>query len=523
MGSGAGFSCSIHFIREHLVTDEINSRLEFMEFDTAQRETLRTTQPAVRAVIGKALDRFYLRAQRTPQTAQFFDSPAHMAKAKAAQEKHWSRIASAEFDAGYHESVHRIGATHARIGLEPRWYVGSYALVVEELVAGVAKHTPIWKRLVALWKPSAAHGATVALVKAALLDMELSLSVYFEEAQASREAAVTRLDDALATLADGDLTRHLSGMPESFAALESSYNDALAKIREMISAVADGAVKIDGGVHEIAQASEDLARRTEGNAASLEQTNAAIKQMDDRIRTSADASRSTVVRADQAIATVSSGRRIADEAVQAMTRVADSAKGIDNVIEGLDKIAFQTRVLAMNAAVEAGRAGEAGRGFAVVADLVSALAMRAEEEAGRARDQLTATQSDIGAAVAMVQRVDGALSEISEDVGHVHGLLGTMATDNDAQAIAIAEISTSVGTVDQSTQQNAAMVEQTSAAARNLAQEVSTLAELTSAFRVDGGEDPRAGAQVLQIASSRAAPHRKANRSKPALGLVVSS
>ncbi|MDP4538360.1 protoglobin domain-containing protein [Qipengyuania sp. DY56-A-20] len=492
------------FHQESLLSDAIRSRLEFMEFGTAQREALRTTRPAVRAIIGKALDRFYSRAQRTPDTASFFDSPAHMAKAKAAQEKHWKRVVEGEYGATYLESTHRIGATHARIGLEPRWYVGSYALVVEELVAGVARRTPFWKRLVGLWNPGATHDATIALVKAALLDMELSLSVYFEEAQASRDAAVAHLDEALASLAEGDLTRRLSGMPESFAALEDSYNGALAKVGEMIAAVADGAQKIDGGVHEIAQASEDLARRTEGNAASLEQTSAAITQMDDRIRTSAEASRSTVVRADQAIATVSSGRGIADEAVQAMTRVADSAKGIDSVIEGLDKIAFQTRVLAMNAAVEAGRAGEAGRGFAVVADLVSALAMRAEEEAGRARDQLTATQTDIEAAVGMVQRVDGALSEISQDVDQVHALLGSMAQDNDAQALAIGEITISVGTMDRSTQQNAAMVEQTSAAARNLTQEVGTLAELTQAFQVGNqgaGAEGRGGATRFESAA----------------------
>lgn len=496
------------------MTNDIGSRLEFMELDTPQREALRSTRPVVRAIIGRALDRFYARAQRTPHTANFFDSPAQLAKAKAAQEKHWDRIVGADFDAAYGESTRRIGATHARIGLEPRWYVGSYALVVEELVAGVARRTPFWKRLRALWNPGAAQVSTIALVKAALLDMELSLSVYFEEAQASREAAVAQLDSVLASLAEGDLTRTLADMPASFATLETSYNDALARIREMIASVADGAQKIDGGVNEIAQASEDLARRTEGNAASLEQTSAAVMQMDARIRTSAEASRSTVLRADQAIATVSSGRGIADEAVQAMTRVADSAKGIDSVIEGLDKIAFQTRVLAMNAAVEAGRAGEAGRGFAVVADLVSALAMRAEEEAGRARDQLTATQTDIGAAVEMVQRVDGALSDISKNVDQVHDLLGSMATDNDAQALAIGEISTSVGAMDHSTQQNAAMVEQTSAAARNLAQEVGTLAELTRAFQIEGGGSRKAGAEPTPL-FSRTTPHQATDRVSP--------
>ena len=125
--------------------------------------------------------------------------------------------------------------------------------------------------------------------------------------------------------------------------------------------------------------------------------------------------------------TVDGGRSTAESAVAAMSRVRDSAKGIDDVIEGLDKIAFQTRVLAMNAAVEAGRAGEAGRGFAVVADLVSALAMRAEEESQRARDQLTATQVEVAGAVVAVEKVDGALVKIAEDVGTVHTLLATMA------------------------------------------------------------------------------------------------
>ncbi|OWK29816.1 globin-coupled sensor protein [Sphingomonas mucosissima] len=469
------------------MSDSLVSRLEFMEFDAAQRAALRGTQPVIRATISKALDRFYSRAQRTPDTANFFSSSAHMAKAKAAQEKHWTHLAAAQFDNDYFQSTRRIGASHARIGLEPRWYVGSYALVIEELVAGVARRTPWWRRLISVWRPAATYAATNALVKAALLDMELSLSVYFEEAQSSREAAVAQLDTALAALAAGDLTRQLHGMPSSFTTLEDSYNDALGKIRQMIVAVTDGAGRIDAGVHEIAQASEDLARRTEGNAASLEQTSAAMMQMDDRLKNGSQASRATVVRADKAIATVSSGRSIADDAMQAMTRVAHSAKGIDSVIEGLDKIAFQTRVLAMNAAVEAGRAGEAGRGFAVVADLVSALAMRAEEEAGRARDQLTSTQTDIGAAVEMVQRVDGALANISEDVSEVHVLLGAMNSDNTAQSAAIGEISAAVGTMDRSTQQNAAMVEETSAAARNLAQEVVQLSDLARAFRTEAG------------------------------------
>jgi methyl-accepting chemotaxis protein len=155
------------------------------------------------------------------------------------------------------------------------------------------------------------------------------------------------------------------------------------------------------------------------------------------------------------------------------------------VIEGLDKIAFQTRVLAMNAAVEAGRAGEAGRGFAVVADLVSALAMRAEEEAKRAREQLTVTQAGIATAVDAVRRVDGALDAIAEGVATVHQLIGTMSDHNNAQSGSLSQITSAVADVDRATQQNAAMVEQTSAAAANLAEEVEILASQAKRFQVD--------------------------------------
>jgi methyl-accepting chemotaxis protein len=305
-------------------------------------------------------------------------------------------------------------------------------------------------------------------------------------ADAEQKMVVETVGAHLSSLAQGDLTATINtDFPATYAELKNSYNAALDSLRHLIAAVAESTLQIRTGSSEIAQASEDLARRTESNAASLEETSAAITQMDGRLKATATAAGRTVERADQAIATVGGGRSIADEAVQAMGRVSDSAKGIDDVIEGLDKIAFQTRVLAMNAAVEAGRAGEAGRGFAVVADLVSALAMRAEEEAKRARDQLTVTQTDISTAVEAVQKVDGALANISSDVGEVHKLLNTMAADNQSQASAITQISAAISSMDQATQQNAAMVEETSAAARNLTTEVNGLADQASQFRFE--------------------------------------
>lgn len=302
-------------------------------------------------------------------------------------------------------------------------------------------------------------------------------------AEATLEMVVETLGTALSQLSKRDLTyRITAGFSGGCAVLKDNYNDALESMRSTVMQVTNSAQTISTGTNEMAQASEDLAKRTESNAASLEETSAALTQMETRLKATANASQSTVARADQAMATVGSGRSTAEFAMQAMGRVSGSAKGIDDVIEGLDKIAFQTRVLAMNAAVEAGRAGDAGRGFAVVADLVSALAMRAEEEAKRARDQLSVTQNEIVTAVDAVGKVDSALSAISDDVAEVNRLLAGMASDNVDQSTTITEITAAVSTMDRSTQQNAAMVEHTSAAARNLTQEVRTLVDATAQF-----------------------------------------
>ncbi len=322
--------------------------------------------------------------------------------------------------------------------------------------------------------------------------------VFRDAAVAQREAAeqqaevVRVLGQSLERLARGDLTADVTAdFPGANAVLKTNFNEALASLRELVRSVSVSAETISTGSAQIAVASEDLSRRTESAAGSLQETVQSIGEMDQRLRSTAGSASQTVARADGAIASVQAGRDVADEAVSAMSRVSESAKGIDDVIEGLDKIAFQTRVLAMNAAVEAGRAGEAGRGFAVVADLVSALAMRAEEEAGRARDQLTTTQADVTAAVGMVQRVDDAFAAIANDVREVHGLLGSMATANQAQASSIGEISTAMTVMDQATQQNAAMVEETSAAARNLSREVEALKRSAHAFNVGDAHNPR--------------------------------
>lgn len=338
-----------------------------------------------------------------------------------------------------------------------------------------------------------------ALAKAVVGIRELGVARAAADARIAAEQThvTTSLAASLRAVSNGDLTAIVTAdFPAEYEALKRDFNSAILSLQQLLGAVMASTATIRSASTEIAQASEDLSRRTEGSAASIEQTSVAVSLIDKRIRATSTAANHTVANAGSTSRTVEEGRRIADDAVAAMGRVSESAQGIDSVIEGLDKIAFQTRVLAMNAAVEAGRAGEAGRGFAVVADLVSALAMRAEEEAKRARDQLSATQADIETAVAAVERVDGALQSIASGVAQVNSLLGTIAEDNAAQASTIGEITGAMTGMDQMTQQNAAMVEQTSAAARGLSNEALLLAEQAGRFRISNDNSPTPGGRV---------------------------
>ncbi|MET3824992.1 methyl-accepting chemotaxis protein [Sphingomonas sp. PvP055] len=339
------------------------------------------------------------------------------------------------------------------------------------------------------------------------------------DARSSAETAMVAdgVGQVLRRMAAGDL-RHGTAIdfPPSYTGVNSDLNGAVETLRKMVCAVVETTNQIAGASGSIAGATEDLARRTESSAAAIEETSAAVNRMDERLRSTADAARKTSEGSRQTLDAATEVRSRTDGAMEAMHRVSRSASGIDDVIEGLDKIAFQTRVLAMNAAVEAGRAGDAGRGFAVVADLVSTLAMCAEEEAKRARTQLSATQQDVSVAVEAVGLVDGALATILTRCTEAAELTQGIADDNVAQASAIGEINSAVSQLDQIVQQNAAMVEETSAAAAGLAQDVRTLAGHAAAFRYDLRANDVPVARERRKARIGSAPGSAADRRGPA-------
>ncbi|PZQ94370.1 MAG: methyl-accepting chemotaxis protein [Cereibacter sphaeroides] len=304
-----------------------------------------------------------------------------------------------------------------------------------------------------------------------------------------KTAVTNALGDMLGGLASGDLRNQLSiSFPPAYAAVGTNLNLAMANLRSMVQAVVFSADGIRNAANEISVATDDLSWRTQTNAASLSETAQALVMVDEQITQSRTATEETAEVAVRARALVNEGLGRIASAAQAMDQVQSSAEHINAVMEALDKIAFQTRVLAMNAAVEAGNAGEAGRGFAVVAELVSQLALRAEQEAHVARSRITETSEFISNAAENVRAVEAGFGSINGDVQQVDDLMQRLLQDSEAQAEMVKMIAQVVQSMDTMTQQNAAMVEEASAACRSLLTDTETMVNQTNQFKWDRRE-----------------------------------
>jgi len=348
--------------------------------------------------------------------------------------------------------------------------------------------------------------ALSSLVKAVFLDMDLSISIYLEELEEKRRQsedarkiadknqalALASLATALESISHGDLQVRLDGdLAKEFDKLRADFNGAVAKLQEAIGKVTVSAATIQSAANEIAQASDDLAKRTETQAANLKETSAALAQIAGTVNnTAASTQHATKVVAATKTEAEESGK-VVSLTVEAMGRIEKSSGAIGQIIGVIDEIAFQTNLLALNAGVEAARAGESGRGFAVVASEVRALAQRSAQAAKEIKSLISASSSEVEAGVDLVARAGKALQRIVAQVAEIDKVVGDIAVGASEQATGLAEVSKAVSQMDQVTQQNAAMVEQTTAASQGLRMEASSLADAVSRFNVGGAQQSR--------------------------------
>jgi len=327
--------------------------------------------------------------------------------------------------------------------------------------------------------------------------------------QADQERAMTTIGAGLSALAEGDLRARIDGdFPAEYAALQQDFNAAADRLGEALAALVAVADQIGLSTDEISQASDDLSRRTEQQAASLEETAAALDEITATVRKSAESARLArdsvaVTRSD-----AEASGKVVGEAVAAMGQIEQSSEKIGQIIGVIDEIAFQTNLLALNAGVEAARAGDAGRGFAVVASEVRALAQRSADAAKEIKTLISASAAHVAGGVRLVAETGQALETIVTQVAEINGLMTEISASSEEQAIGLAQVNSAVNQMDQITQQNAAMVEESTAASHALAQETAELNRLMGRFQFATDIRPRAQAKAPARAPRPVAPTR---------------
>ncbi|WP_025152395.1 methyl-accepting chemotaxis protein [Morganella morganii] len=270
--------------------------------------------------------------------------------------------------------------------------------------------------------------------------------------------------------------------------LSETLRDMQNELSKTVSDVRDGANAIYSGASEIAAGNNDLSSRTEQQAASLEETAASMEELTATVRQNADNARQASQLALTASETAERGGKVVDDVVDTMRGIGDSSKKIADIISVIDGIAFQTNILALNAAVEAARAGEQGRGFAVVAGEVRNLAQRSAQAAREIKTLIEDSVGRVGAGAVLVERAGETMDEIVSAVTRVTDIMSEIASASDEQSRGIDQVGVAVTEMDRVTQQNAALVEQSAAAAASLEEQASRLTQAVSVFHIQAGE-----------------------------------
>jgi methyl-accepting chemotaxis protein len=477
-------------------TDTLDERSNFIKFGQREKDALLNAKPVIDDAINDVLDEFYVQVSAYETTSSFFQNPNHMNGAKTAQIRHWQNITNAKFDEDYVDAVTRIGLAHARIGLEPRWHIGGYALLTSGLINAIIADEcqGFFSRKIASKLPA----KITSVVKASMLDMDYAISVYLdkladekhiaEEAQAKqnakRDEALDIFSKALEKLAVGDLEVRLSQqLPPEFAAMGVAFDKAMEHLSQSLGSVRHATNSTRENSENISSGAHQLAARTEQQAAALEESSASLHQLTQSLAATAK----TAIEARETVINVKTdindAEVVMNEALASMSGIESSSKQVSNTVAIIDEIAFQTNLLALNAGVEAARAGEAGKGFAVVAQEVRELAQRCSSAAKEIAELIKNSGKQIEQGVIHVTKTSESLTKFVADVEDVNVIIGRITTSASEQSTALTEINSAVENLDQITQQNAGMVEETTAATVALSEEVAELVKAMSGFK----------------------------------------
>lgn len=414
---------------------DINGRLQFIDLGPADREVIRQCAPIVLAKLDDILDRLYANIFATPETAAIIGDKSRVPGLKAAQGAHWQQLLAAQFDRNYAARVQAIGRAHARIGLEPSWYIGACNCIFTQMVPHLVE---AYRK-----KPGLLARAIAAFGKALLLDMEIATSVYIDAQKQERQHQAERLAAALESEVKSVVSKTLARGEE---------------IRKASDTLTSAVTQVSGHAQTVAGLSRETAENIATVASATGELGVSEREIASQIADSAKVARDAVVRVT--------------DAGNAMAVLAQAGLQIGEVAKLISEIASQTNLLALNATIEAARAGEAGKGFAVVAGEVKNLAAQTAKATEEISGNIAAIQVATKEAVA-------AIGEIETTIGRVDESSTAIAAAVEQQTAATGEIARNI---DQGSHGTAQVTRNVEAVTRRIGDAGAICTQLNDAF-----------------------------------------
>lgn len=489
---------SSHTVSSHTVLD-IDKRLRFLGLGKAELDQLEGLVGIISQTLPQALNDFYLKISQTPEVSHFFTSDEQKANASSKQYEHWKKIVSGRFGDDYFQDVRRIGITHARIGLEPRWYIAGNSLIIEHIVEAIVRES--WPKVVKSGfgrKPRIVGDKEKLiknlglLIKATMLDMELAVTSALNElasqrkmAEQEQEEALEMLAIALERVAEGNLVQSVDEkLKKKSPRLGSAFEKLLNGLGGLISSVRETAEKVESDGRAVGEASRNVEQQMNVQVTGLDTIVHTIEDVTVSVKEVAD----QTVHADTAVQEcckeAGRGQEIVSDASVAIMKISDSSGQISQIIGMIDELALQTNLLALNAGVEAARAGDAGKGFAVVAQEVRALAGRSADAAKQIKTLVSMSVRDVEVGVKLAGSAGSVISNTRKSVQSVGDLIGQIAEASATQAARVDEINRNTLRLAQDTKRSAAVLHNTIKIGQELEVSSSRLLQLVTNFKV---------------------------------------